>query len=213
MGESQGEDLGYKAPPSTSKDQVHDHLRNINIHKSMGFHEKYPRFLRELANVVTKPLNYIWKAMVVKWSPWKRGNVTLNAWIEISDLLCPSGVCTGTDAHYYLHQLQWQCDWVHPQNICRWHQAVCCSQHTWGMRCDSKRPRQAQAVGPGQPCESQQSQEQSIVPRSQQPSLSVQDEGQKALLKKTWGYWWMGVWTLASNGPWQPRKPTIFWAA
>ena len=34
-----------------------------------------------------------------------------------------------------------------------------------------------------------------------------------ALLKKTWGFWWMGSWTWASSVPLQPRKPNISWTA
>jgi len=43
--------------PTVSKDEVFDHLRNLNIHKSMSPDEICPRVLRELADAVAKPLN------------------------------------------------------------------------------------------------------------------------------------------------------------
>lgn len=41
----------------------------------------------------------------------------------------PWGVCTGTGIVWCLHQRQRKWDWVHPQQLCRWHQAEWCSRH------------------------------------------------------------------------------------
>ena len=41
---------------SASEDQVHNHLRNLNIHKSMDHNEMHRRVLRELAGTVTNDI-------------------------------------------------------------------------------------------------------------------------------------------------------------
>lgn len=42
-----------------SKVQVHDHLKNLNTHKSMGSDKMHPSVLRELSSVVANPLSMI----------------------------------------------------------------------------------------------------------------------------------------------------------
>lgn len=45
-----------KEPPSVGENQVSDHLRNLEVHKSMGPDEIHPPVLRELAEAMAKPL-------------------------------------------------------------------------------------------------------------------------------------------------------------
>jgi len=67
-----------KAPPTVRKDQVGDCLRNLKVHKYMERDKMHPRVLRELADVITKPLSMIfvrsWQSSEVP-DDWKKGNI------------------------------------------------------------------------------------------------------------------------------------------
>ncbi|KFV79716.1 hypothetical protein N308_03870, partial [Struthio camelus australis] len=65
--------------PLVKEDQVRDHLCKLDIHKSMGPDGMQPRVLRELADVIARPLSILlersWRTGEVP-EDWKKANVT-----------------------------------------------------------------------------------------------------------------------------------------
>ncbi|GAB0207550.1 mitochondrial enolase superfamily member 1 [Grus japonensis] len=65
--------------PLIEEDQVGEHLGKLDTHKSMGPDGMHPRVLRELADVIARPLSIIfersWRTGEVP-EDWRKGNVT-----------------------------------------------------------------------------------------------------------------------------------------
>ncbi|GAB0206526.1 hypothetical protein GRJ2_003118200 [Grus japonensis] len=83
--ESQALEVGEKVLrkedlPLVEEDRVREHLGKLDIHKSMGPDGMHPRVLRELADVIARPLSIIfersWRTGEVP-EDWRKANVTL----------------------------------------------------------------------------------------------------------------------------------------
>jgi len=57
VAESNGKNLEKVDLPDVSEDQVRDRLKDLKVHRSMGFYEIHPWVLRELSILPTKMLN------------------------------------------------------------------------------------------------------------------------------------------------------------
>ncbi|KFV88681.1 hypothetical protein N308_12797, partial [Struthio camelus australis] len=70
---------GKEDSPLVEEDQVRDHLGKPDTHKSMGLDGMHSRVLRELADIIARPLSIIlersWQSGEVP-EDWKKANVT-----------------------------------------------------------------------------------------------------------------------------------------
>ena len=122
-----------------------------------------------------------------------------------------------------LHRLRHLCwphgqwDWVHPQQVCWWHQAEWCGRHARGKGCHPEGPWQAWEVGLWEPHEVQQGQVRGPSPGSGQSQAQIQAgrkiDSRAALRRRTWGCWLMRSSMWSGNVCLQAWKPTISWAA
>jgi len=73
-----GRGWGSKIPTIVSKEKVQDHLKRLNTCKSMEPNNTHPRVLKELADMVAKPLSIFDESLLSSKiaSEWKKGNIT-----------------------------------------------------------------------------------------------------------------------------------------
>ncbi|GAB0210211.1 mitochondrial enolase superfamily member 1 [Grus japonensis] len=112
------------------------------------------------------------------WSHSKSCGQWFDVQVEISNEWHSSGVGTGTGTVQHLCQRHGQWDRVHPQQVCRRHQAVWCGRHAGGKGCHPEGPGQAGEVGPCKLHEVQQGQVQGPAHGSVQSQAQLQ-AGQK----------------------------------
>ena len=114
------------------------------------------------------------------YSPW------LDVQVETSEEWCASGVGTGAGAVQHLCRRRGQWDWVHPQQVCWWHQAVWYDWHAGGKGPHSEGPRQAGELGLCEPHEVHKGQVQGPARGSGQPQTQVQ-AGWRVAQEQPWG--------------------------
>ena len=103
-------------------------------------------------------------------------------------------------------------DRVHPQQVCRQPQAEWCSWHTWGTGHHPEAPGQNGVVGPYERSTSPSARSSTRVGATHGISWGMKGL-RVALLRRTWGYWWMKSWTWPDNVRLPPRRPAVSWAA
>ncbi|KFV45526.1 hypothetical protein N341_05866, partial [Tyto alba] len=75
--EGKGRDWQNEEPPTVGEDQLHNHLRNLKVHKSVGPEEMH--LPGDLADEVAEPLSIMFEKSQQSGevpAGWKKGNIT-----------------------------------------------------------------------------------------------------------------------------------------